>query len=46
MARGQLMLTALGGLAEFERDLIRTHTGEGRPRAIARWQKIGPAAQA
>ena len=25
---GRLMLTVLGGLAEFERDLIRTRTGE------------------
>jgi DNA invertase Pin-like site-specific DNA recombinase len=30
------MLTVLGGLAEFERELIRTRTGEGRKRAIAR----------
>ena len=29
-AHGRLMLTVLGGLAEFERDLIRTRTGEGR----------------
>jgi DNA invertase Pin-like site-specific DNA recombinase len=27
---GQLMLTILGGLAEFERTLIRSRTGEGR----------------
>src|SRR6516162_8006450 len=27
------MLTVLGGLAEFERELIRTRTGEGRKRA-------------
>jgi DNA invertase Pin-like site-specific DNA recombinase len=27
---GRLMLAALGGLAEFERDLIRARTGEGR----------------
>jgi hypothetical protein len=26
---GRLMLTVLGGLAEFERELIRTRTGEG-----------------
>jgi hypothetical protein len=37
------MLTVLGGLAEFERDLIRTRTGEGRARAIARGQKMGRA---
>src|SRR5258705_12846352 len=29
-AHGRLMLTVLGGLAEFERDLIRTRNGEGR----------------
>src|ERR1700679_1513674 len=31
-AHGRLMLTGLGGLAEFERDLIRMRTGEGRAR--------------
>ena len=35
------MLTVLGGLAEFARDLIRTRTGEGRVRAGARGQKMG-----
>jgi DNA invertase Pin-like site-specific DNA recombinase len=35
------MLTVLGGLAEFERDLIRARTGEGRARAVARGQKMG-----
>jgi len=35
------MLTVLGGLAEFERDLIRTRTGEGRDRAKARGVKLG-----
>jgi DNA invertase Pin-like site-specific DNA recombinase len=35
------MLTVLGGLAEFERDLIRTRTGEGRARAKARGVKLG-----
>ena len=40
-AHGRLMLTVLGGLAEFERDLIRTRTGEGRARAVARGQKMG-----
>jgi DNA invertase Pin-like site-specific DNA recombinase len=38
---GRLMLTVLGGLAEFERDLIRTRTGEGRARAVARGQRMG-----
>ena len=33
---GVLMLTVLGGLAEFERELIRARTGEGRERAKAR----------
>jgi DNA invertase Pin-like site-specific DNA recombinase len=32
-AHGRLMLTVLGGLAEFERELIRARTGEGRKRA-------------
>ena len=35
------MLTVLGGLAEFERELIRTRTGEGRARAVARGQRMG-----
>jgi DNA invertase Pin-like site-specific DNA recombinase len=30
-----------GGLAEFERDLIRARTGEGRERAKARGVKLG-----
>jgi len=32
---------ALGGLAQFERDLIRARTGEGRERAKARGVKMG-----
>jgi DNA invertase Pin-like site-specific DNA recombinase len=40
-SHGRLMVTVLGGLAEFERDLIRTRTGEGRARAVARGQKMG-----
>jgi DNA invertase Pin-like site-specific DNA recombinase len=35
------MLTVLGGLAEFERDLIRAGTSEGRERAKARGVKMG-----
>jgi DNA invertase Pin-like site-specific DNA recombinase len=31
----------LAGLAEFERDLIRARTGEGRARAVARGQRMG-----
>jgi DNA invertase Pin-like site-specific DNA recombinase len=38
---GRLMLTVLGGLAEFERELIRVRTGEGRARAVARGQRMG-----
>jgi DNA invertase Pin-like site-specific DNA recombinase len=38
---GRLMLTVLGGLAEFERDLIRARTGEGRERAKARGVRLG-----
>src|SRR5258705_461330 len=38
---GRLMLTVLGGLAEFERDLIRSRTGEGRKRAMARGVRFG-----
>ena len=40
-SHGRLMLTVLGGLAEFESDLIRARTGEGRARAKARGQKMG-----
>ena len=40
-AHGRLMLTVLGGLAEFERELIRSRTGEGRERAKARGVKMG-----
>jgi DNA invertase Pin-like site-specific DNA recombinase len=35
------MLTVLGGLAEFERELIRARTGEGRKRAKDRGVKFG-----
>ncbi|WP_235523934.1 recombinase family protein [Caulobacter sp. Root487D2Y] len=40
-SHGRLMLTVLGGLAEFERDLIRSRTAEGRERAKARGVKLG-----
>lgn len=39
---GRLMLTVLGGLAEFERELIKSRTSEGRERAKARGQAFGP----
>jgi DNA invertase Pin-like site-specific DNA recombinase len=38
---GRLMLTVLGGLAEFERELIRARTGEGRKRAQDRGVRFG-----
>ena len=38
---GRLMLTVLGGLAEFERELIRSRTGEGRARARTRGVHMG-----
>jgi DNA invertase Pin-like site-specific DNA recombinase len=40
-AHGRLMLTVLGGLAEFERELIKARTDEGRKRAMARGVKFG-----
>jgi DNA invertase Pin-like site-specific DNA recombinase len=40
-AHGRLMLTVLGGLAEFERALIIARTGDGRARAKARGVKFG-----
>jgi DNA invertase Pin-like site-specific DNA recombinase len=49
---GRLMIAVLGGLADVERDLIRTRTAEGRSRAKARGQhmgrppKLNPAQQA
>jgi DNA invertase Pin-like site-specific DNA recombinase len=38
---GRLMLTVLGGLAEFERSLIVARTSEGRRRAKDRGVKFG-----
>ncbi|MBH0619060.1 recombinase family protein [Salmonella enterica] len=38
---GRLMLTVLGGLAEFERELILARTGEGRQRAKDRGVRLG-----
>jgi DNA invertase Pin-like site-specific DNA recombinase len=35
------MLAVLGGLADVERDLIRTRTAEGRSRAKAQGQQMG-----
>src|SRR5436305_10876242 len=38
---GRLMVTVLGGLAEFERELILARTGDGRARAKAKGVKFG-----
>jgi DNA invertase Pin-like site-specific DNA recombinase len=38
---GWLMIAVLGGLADVERDLIRTRTAEGRSRAKAPGQHMG-----
>ena len=38
---GRLMIAVLGGLADVERDLIRTRTAEGRRRAQKRGQHMG-----
>jgi DNA invertase Pin-like site-specific DNA recombinase len=40
-AHGRLMLTVLVGLAEFESNLIRARTGEGRERAVANGVRLG-----
>ena len=38
---GRLTVAVLGGLADLERDLVRTRTAEGRSRARARGQHMG-----
>jgi DNA invertase Pin-like site-specific DNA recombinase len=40
-AHGRLLVTMLAGIAEFERELIRARTGEGRKRAKARGVRFG-----
>jgi DNA invertase Pin-like site-specific DNA recombinase len=40
-AHGRLMLTVPGGVAEFERGLIRARADEGRSRAKARGVRMG-----
>ncbi|MEF3365916.1 recombinase family protein [Methylocystis sp. 9N] len=40
-AQGRLLLTFLGGIAEFERDLIGARTSEGRARAKSRGVHMG-----
>jgi DNA invertase Pin-like site-specific DNA recombinase len=38
---GRMMLAVMAGMADVERDLIRTRTAEGRARATARGQHTG-----
>ncbi len=40
-AHGRLILTVLGGLAEFERELTPVRTGEGQDRAKAGGVNVG-----
>jgi DNA invertase Pin-like site-specific DNA recombinase len=40
-AHGKLLLNILGSIAEFERELIKSRTGEGRARAKARGVRFG-----
>jgi len=40
-AHGRLLLTILGALAEFERELILVRTAEGRARAVAMGVRLG-----
>ena len=40
-SQGRLLSTMLAAIAEFERELIRERTGEGRKRAMAAGVKFG-----
>ena len=40
-SQGRLLVTMLAAIAEFERELIRERTGEGRKRAVANGVKFG-----
>jgi DNA invertase Pin-like site-specific DNA recombinase len=40
-SQGKLLVTLLAAIAEFERDLIREHTSDGRKRAMANGKKFG-----
>jgi hypothetical protein len=40
-SQGRLLSTLLAAIAEFERDLIKERTGEGRKRALAKGVKFG-----
>jgi DNA invertase Pin-like site-specific DNA recombinase len=44
-SQGRLLSTLLAAIAEFERDLIRERTGEGRKRALANGVKFGRPAK-
>lgn len=39
---GRLIITVIGGMAEFERELMRERTQQGREQAIAQGVKMGP----
>lgn len=41
LSRSRLLLTLLAGIAEFERELIRARTGDGRRRAKQRGVRFG-----
>jgi DNA invertase Pin-like site-specific DNA recombinase len=41
-SQGRLLVTMLAAIAEFERDLIRERTGDGRKRAMAAGIHFGP----
>jgi DNA invertase Pin-like site-specific DNA recombinase len=45
-SQGRLLSTLLAAIAEFERELIRERTGEGRKRAMAKGVRVWPQAQA
>ena len=45
-AQGRLLSTLLASIAEFERELIRERTGEGRKRAMAAGDQVRPQAEA
>ena len=45
-SQGRLLSTLLAAIADFERDLIRERTGEGRKRAMAERRQVRPQAQA
>jgi DNA invertase Pin-like site-specific DNA recombinase len=40
-SQGRLLSTLLAAIAEFERDLIRERTGDGRKRAMAKGVRFG-----